>query len=177
MWTFIGAVLASSVVGTFVGHVLTARRDELGFRRQKLEALHLHVTAFNDSVVQIYVPYLLAMKGEHPLTKAQEMVTRQVTKQADERHLEQARMLTSLYFPRVQPALDTLLKWRDQLMSPLTKFQRGDFRPNPEAAAQLDAALNNLKPIEEELRVAMIREARALDRSWWYQLPRLRGRS
>src|SRR5262249_16380273 len=122
----------------------------------------------------IHGPYRLAMLGELSLAQAQAVVTQEVAREADRRNLEHARMLTSLYFPGVQPALDPLLRLQERFMSALTKYQHGGFQPNPEAAAELDAVFKELEVVDEGLRTAMIREARTLENSWWYQLPRLR---
>jgi hypothetical protein len=98
-------------------------------------------------------------------------------KQADKRYLEHARMLVSLYFPRLQPTLDRFLSLRERFVAALATFKQGGKQPNREAAVQMDAALKEVEAIEEELRAALIQEARALDRSWWRQLPWLRQRT
>lgn len=177
MSELIVAVVTSGVLGTIIGHVLTAARDEVTFKRTKLEALYMHAAVFCTNLGLMLIPWAFAARDKISLNDALDQQNSVVQGEGNERNLENARMLAGIYFPGVQPALGRIFEARDSIGEAIHRL-KAQGKPAEGAAshhAAIARASKQLSQAEEQLRAAILLEAKRLNRAWWKRLPWLRS--
>jgi hypothetical protein len=161
-------ILTSGVVSAMVTYRLNVRREGRDLRRQKLEALYMHTTAYCTSLSSHYIPYLSAMHGRLDLNQVYDLTN--ARGRNDDRSFDNLRMLIELYVPSAQPILDDLLACREALSKTTAQFTNAYKIGRTDGAAYvqpLKDALDRLDGIEETLKAVVRREARVLvGRTW-----------
>lgn len=163
------ATLMGGVVGGLLGHVLTRRRDELAFRREKLEALYMHVERFGNTLFGAYLPKVYAMKGHATLEAAQRRTSEVLKRKSDPgRDYLQMTMIVNIYFPRLREALQSFLGSRDTLSEVERAFKNDDgARPSAARADELLRAMNAMDGAARVLQRAIVHEATVLNPGRW----------
>jgi len=107
-------VLASGVVAALVSHFLTKRKEELFYKRAKLEVLYKYIELYKTLLFVTNHMWLNVMNGDIDFNTGLDM---QINNNDDENKklLPEIEMLINLYFPKFLVGFKNLIEKRDKV--------------------------------------------------------------
>lgn len=106
-------IAASGVTAAVVTFRLSARREDMQFRRRQLEVTYRAFGRFTTQLGVAWLPVISVMAGRLDYNQALGMINAKPVEN-EPRALEELQMLVAIYFPEFDPLLDELLSIRDR---------------------------------------------------------------
>jgi hypothetical protein len=140
-------IVMSGVVAAVVTARLTARRQWLESRRQKLEDFFVAFTGYSRQLGSNALPYVRAMQELIDFNQALDSNLRD--RGEAPRHGATLQMLAAIHFPELQSNVNHLLRARSQWNQLYAQFKSDYERLGPHRSAHLEAALSFARELDE----------------------------
>jgi len=152
------SILTSGLVSALVTFRLSSRRQDLQFRRQKLEDTYKAFIAFAADLGLHWMPFGAVMAGRLEYKSAIAMTK---VEPAKPRQIDELQMLVAIYFPELQPLLDELLEIRDRgsILVLAYKSYESPGQSRQETLVLFDKVLRELQELRERFALAVRAEA------------------
>jgi hypothetical protein len=125
----IATILCSGVISAIVTHRLSTGRAEREFRRKKLEELYIAVHTYCNKLFTANIMWPRVMRGEIDYNQGLDIFIENNSEK--DNSADTAVMLINIYFPELRPALDLILRRRDQINRITSDFKRTYQRGEP----------------------------------------------
>lgn len=163
IWASFLTVALSGVVASAIAFRLNANFQRAEAKRSKLEEAYVATHNYWITLSTHYLKYYAVFKGEVTIDQANDLTIKSDV--ADRSAFLRLEMLTALYAPAAQTALDQLVEHRTRANAVISEHRRRYLRgegATPDLIAPFTSVLDGIDAQAAEIKRILIREARKL---------------